>query len=91
MRETRDAREKFKSYLNTYGDNRVAHQELLECRLIDEGRLCGGKGQNTCNNISTEVILRSPGYCENWNVKKRKKKNKIHLYIYIPVRSSLDG
>ena len=78
-RETRDARERFKSYLNTFGENRVAHQERLECLSIDEGRVCLGKGQNTCNNTSTGVILRSPGYRESWNVKKRKKKIK---YIY---------
>ena len=64
-RETRYARERFKSYLNTFGENRVAHQELLECLSIDEGRVCLGKGQNTCNNTSTGVILRSPGYRES--------------------------
>ena len=78
-RETRYARERFKSYLNTFDENRVAHQELLECLSIDEGCVCLGKGQNTSNNTSTGVILRSPGYRENWNVKKRKKKIK---YIY---------
>ena len=78
-RETRDARERFKSYLNTFGENRVAQQELLECLSIDECRVCLGKGQNICNNTSTGVILRSPGYRESWNVKKQKKKIK---YIY---------
>ena len=59
------------SYLITYGDNshnRVAHQKLLECLSIDESCVWGGawgEGQNTCNNTSTEVILRSPGYREN--------------------------
>lgn len=42
-RETRDARERFKSYLNTFGENRVAHQELLEWLSIDEGRVCLGR------------------------------------------------
>ena len=48
---------------------------------IDVGRVRGGKGQNTCNNTCTEVILRSPGYRENWNVKNKEEENTfIHLH-----------